>query len=364
MLVEKITIENYKCFSEPFSITFNEGLTVLAGENGSGKTEVVGLKSAFAIKRLTDSLSGIAVLSFTRNAAKEINERVNKYAGPDASKHPHFVGTFDSWLHNFIFQPFAAKEMGFDGRDGDKRINVIDNELKRAFLSKYSTTIPQRKTIWVNEYFYLPDGDIEEATEGKLKGCDAQNLQQLEQNKKRFFEHGFATYQDAAYISYRLLKNNPSMSGLISKRFPCIIIDECQDLCYNQLMMLYYLRQSGARIHLIGDVNQSIYEFRKVSPEKLIKYVNTTNPIEKKLDINYRSNQCIVDACCSIIGDTSHIGHEKKRIVSPLILWQYESGELLSLPKTFRSYIESLDDKESHITEVLCSFVEEGFLDG
>jgi putative ATP-dependent endonuclease of the OLD family len=41
MFINQLTIENYKCFSSPFSISFNPGLTVLAGENGSGKSAII-----------------------------------------------------------------------------------------------------------------------------------------------------------------------------------------------------------------------------------------------------------------------------------------------------------------------------------
>ena len=39
---------------------------------GSGKTEVVGIKAAFEIAEWKEKFIGLAVLSFTKNAAKEI----------------------------------------------------------------------------------------------------------------------------------------------------------------------------------------------------------------------------------------------------------------------------------------------------
>jgi DNA helicase-2/ATP-dependent DNA helicase PcrA len=133
-----------------------------------------------------------------------------------------------SWLHNFIFQPFAANEMGFAGKNGDKRIRIIDNEIKGYFMSRYCTSMKvedKRKQIWVNEYFFLPTGEIEGSVEGKLNNCPAHVIEELKQKKNEFFKHGFATYQDAAYLSFLLLKKHGYIAPIIAGRFPFIIID-------------------------------------------------------------------------------------------------------------------------------------------
>ena len=70
---------------------------------GSGKTEVVGLMAAYAMRQRAWRHQGIAVLSFTNNAADVIRERVGRFAGKTAF--PHYVGTFDSWLHGYLLNP-------------------------------------------------------------------------------------------------------------------------------------------------------------------------------------------------------------------------------------------------------------------
>lgn len=41
MYLEKIEIKGYKCFRDPFDISFSKGLNVIVGENGVGKTAVI-----------------------------------------------------------------------------------------------------------------------------------------------------------------------------------------------------------------------------------------------------------------------------------------------------------------------------------
>ena len=41
MHIKKLSIQGYRCFSEPFEINFRKGLNVIVGENGAGKTSII-----------------------------------------------------------------------------------------------------------------------------------------------------------------------------------------------------------------------------------------------------------------------------------------------------------------------------------
>ena len=62
---------------------------------GNGKTESVGLKAAYEIKRWDAKVGGISVLTFTNSAADVISERVSQFAGIDKLRYPHFIGTIE-----------------------------------------------------------------------------------------------------------------------------------------------------------------------------------------------------------------------------------------------------------------------------
>ena len=79
---------------------------------GSGKTEVVGLKAAYEIRKWKYTHSGMAILTFTKNAASVIKERALQFAGSSRTSYPHFIGTFDSWLHGYIANPFLHFRVG------------------------------------------------------------------------------------------------------------------------------------------------------------------------------------------------------------------------------------------------------------
>ena len=107
---------------------------------GSGKTEVVGLKTAYEMKRWNLYNQGIAVLTFTNDATNVIIERVKQFTGK-RNTYPHYIGTLSSFVHSYIVQPFAYKLRGFKGKNGDFSFRVIDKKMPiyiNHWLKKYS----------------------------------------------------------------------------------------------------------------------------------------------------------------------------------------------------------------------------------
>lgn len=329
---------------------------------GSGKTEVVGIKAAYEISEWEEKFTGIAVLSFTKNAAKEIADRIKKFGGTNATQHPHFIGTIDAWLHGYILHPYGWKEFGFKGKSQNKSYYVIENSREMDFLKNnryhlnYETEIKDKrgkvvldekgspKTKWVpfyaTEFHLTHDGiPIPNLEDNKFhRNIKNSDLIRIKQNLNN---DGFCTYQDAEYICYRILKNNQKLIENLAKRFPLIIVDECQDLSQNQLRTFHLLIEKGASIFLIGDVNQSIYEFRRVDIAKINAFIKYHKLEQKLLTKNFRSNQKIVNVSIGIekynTGNTPIpvIGHQLERTAKSCILWEYSADELLQLPQKF-----------------------------
>ena len=63
---------------------------------GSGKTEVVGIKAAYEFQAWTRNHNGIAILTFTNNAANVIQDRVRQFSGIKKSTYPHFIAEYHS----------------------------------------------------------------------------------------------------------------------------------------------------------------------------------------------------------------------------------------------------------------------------
>ena len=321
---------------------------------GSGKTEVVGIKAAYEIAEWKEKFIGIAVLSFTKNAAKEIADRIKKFGGTNATQHPHFIGTIDSWLHGYILHPFAHKATTYKGKDYDKSYRLVDNEEQYDFLSSFKTVfsmIPY-KDAWVNDYYFECTNPVELQSQSRyldLTSISTQHKKTLQENKAKFLKAGLATYADAEFLCYYLLKSAPTILQNVVKRFPIIVIDECQDLSNNQLEILKLLNEKGTVIHFVGDNNQSIYEFKKVYVEKISAFISDNNLTEKLLTKNFRSNQKIVNVSIGLekynTGKTPIpvVGNEEERATKSCILWEYTAAEFSHLPQKFIDHLNLIN---------------------
>lgn len=326
---------------------------------GSGKTEVVGIKAAYEIAEWESLYTGIAVLSFTKNAAKEIAGRVAKFDGINAAKHPHFIGTIDSWLHGNLLHPYGHMVAEYSGVKrlsgrrsvlGDKSFSIIENDSKATFLSNsdFKTTYQTEKgrslPFNATQYSLGIKGQPESNTVEK-ELPKSLRLEELVSKKKNFHRAGFCTYSDAEYLCYRLLNENENLLDTIAKRYPVIMIDECQDLSELQIALFFRLFEKGIRLLLIGDINQSIFDFRKADGERLLRFIDYCKFTRKVLLINYRSNQQVVDVCQGIIGLSSEnealvdsvIGKEAMLMTQNVFVWEYENVE--DLPKRFIDFI-------------------------
>lgn len=329
---------------------------------GSGKTEVLGVKCAIEFERWSKANSGIAVLTFTNSAEDEMKSRISLYSSHSVS-YPHYVGTFTSWLHGYIANPFLYMIVhnGCNGKE-DASLRIVDSNCSSDFLNAFKTHYSYRKfnhiqcnefhwDIKTEKYIYIGNSgtvsefDSEYSSKGYMKG-------DLDKTKEKFWKSGLFTYEDVENLTYTLLSTNSDIADLVSKRFPVVIVDECQDLSYVQLRILEILHQHGTSIHLIGDLNQAIYQFRQINANDTLEFISENGLSEMILDENYRSNQKIVDASTKIIQSDSPIAGKQELIVSrPLIAILYKDKQECELVDLYSRILnaEDLQLKESRI---------------
>ncbi|MEA4896909.1 MAG: UvrD-helicase domain-containing protein [Christensenellaceae bacterium] len=301
---------------------------------GSGKTEVLGLKAAYEVCKWELDNAGIAVLTFTNEAASTILDRI-ALLYPRKIPSIHYIGTFSSFVHGFIAQKFGYAFFRKDCTDQDCSFSIIDKNVRsynNNWLENYALEFPSppRKTkicanqlsfrlsdkswfinigdadVSLNEYYNSEemqtfiDSLRKQARKEYLFGYDYL-LQKVKECKKKFWKAGFATFEDMSIIAHTCLKDE-AISKLLSKKFPLVMVDECQDLSYIELEILGFLQTAGSVIHFIGDLNQAIYSFKDAQPAFLRKHILERNYDTKHLIENFRSTQKIVDVSCALQG--------------------------------------------------------------
>lgn len=322
---------------------------------GSGKTEVVGVKAAYEINRWNVRYTGVAILTFTNSAENELRIRVSSYLGHQV-EYPHFLGTFSSWLHGYIANPFLELVTGYHNEsNSDNSIRVIDTDCTSDFLHAFQTKYKYKElgNIKANEFciaeklgtpvIYKGPNRKGQAVFDECLRIDKWRCSELLELKKKFWKSGFATYEDIEYLSGKLLQENPAIASHIAKRYPLIIVDECQDLSFSQLQILYALHEHGVKLHFVGDLDQSIYKFRNIDPSDTKSFIEQLRMKELPLSENYRSCQAIVNASLAVLSKPQNlaVGKLEQRLEAPLIALLYQQGQEQQVLKIFEGLMNA-----------------------
>jgi len=319
---------------------------------GSGKTEVVAAKAVKEMAQWDSFPSGMAILSFTNSATDELRERIDKHRKQSTSFYPHFVGTFDSFILKYIVSPIAHEITGYAGDNGDFSIRIVKSGSPIHIQTKYG--IAQKGKQRANQYDYdlcaekyLFNTGIR-ANDKFLNSTvlEAWQIKCLDETKESFLAKGFATYRDIEHLTIKLLENTDTKEyiELVVKKYPLIIIDECQDLSHEQLSILELLSNLGVNLHFIGDLNQAIYGFRNASPQMVSDFIGKLEMKKLELTINRRSGQDIVNICGLLIPSTEIVGQENYKDNNCLIL-EYEKSPKEVIP----TFIQLTEGHENNV---------------
>lgn len=76
----------------------------------------------------------------------------------------------------------------------------------------------------------------------------------------------------------------------------------------------------GVKFHFVGDLNQSIYGFRKSNPANVRRRMEELGFEEYALNENWRSGQAIVDVCSNILQSERVVGNPRIASVKPRVV--------------------------------------------
>ena len=268
-----------------------EGRIVLCAVPGSGKTYVVAQKM---VKYLTDWNSkhrGIAALSFTNVASEEIKRQIAESSlGLAEIDYPHFVGTLDSFINNFIFLRFGYL---MNSQRRERPVIVHENYGELSFYTKNPVCNKNGCTRNPAKFHWSIDGLCKD---GKLVQCEGSPTPCLAY-KRAIFKKGIFVQREVPTFALRIMRKYPQIAEEIAFRFPIIIVDEAQDTSREQMEILDCLSQAGVQtMVLVGDPDQSLYEWRDATPEYFLQKMEDQTWKTLHLSSNFRSSQLICNA--------------------------------------------------------------------
>lgn len=290
----------------------NGPLLVIAGP-GSGKTRVLTIRIAHLLKTGVPPWE-ILALTFTNKAAKEMKERIIKFAGPNANQ--IWAGTFHSIFARILRS--EAPKIGFptdfsiyDSSDAKSAISEIvkaqglDAKVYAANVIYGRISMAKNQLISPREYALDSDRIMEDKQNQMPYVYKIYDLY-----VRKLKRAGAMDFDDLLYQMYHLLNENPdNVVDKYRNKFKYVMVDEFQDtnsLQYGIIRLLVNYPGSPKNICVVGDDAQSIYAFRGATIQNILDFEKDYPELMVyKLEQNYRSTSYIVQAANDVISHNS-----------------------------------------------------------
>ena len=98
------------------------------------------------------------------------------------------------------------------------------------------------------------------------------------------------TFADMLYEPVMAIHQNPALQRLVGNKMDLVLVDEYQDTNEIQHLLLRYVAGDRARVTVVGDPDQTIYEFRGARPEFILRRFREEfdEPLQHTLSYSFR----------------------------------------------------------------------------
>lgn len=279
--------------------TIDRPLLILAGA-GSGKTNVLVHRIAYLIDKGVSPYSILAI-TFTNKAAREMKTRIQDLIGPNANQVR--ARTFHSTCLQIlrINTEEAGLKNNFVIYDSGDQLSICKHLLHDMNIDA-DVLSPRSLLSQISNLKNLHDN-----FEDVLKDLDSQDLPQVVYDAAKAYQETLISnnaidFDDILTYTVRLLKTHQDILDYYRNRFRYILVDEYQDTNQIQYDLIRLLSGPHNNICVVGDDDQSIYEWRGANVRNILNFENDhPDAVVIKLEKNYRSTKNILKLSNSVI---------------------------------------------------------------
>ena len=248
---------------------------------GSGKTTTMALRIEHLMKERGVTRHQIQVLMFNHLARNQFMDKLVEL-GISRNRQPH-VDTFHSYAYRVANLASHKKWLG----EYEELANL---ELKRAIsdvVKEYEMSEEEVDFEDAARAISLWKGALIPPARAAYSGPNANiHVAIYQEFEERRFEENAITFDDFIPLAVNLLESNENTLSKYAEPLRYIIVDEYQDINLGQQRLIELLASRGADVMVVGDDDQTIYEWRGARSEYILREFMTT--FNNKPHVTYR----------------------------------------------------------------------------
>lgn len=326
-------------------------LLVLAGA-GTGKTTTLRHRYQKLLEEPDINPENILLTTFTRNAAQEIEERVEGIGEEDETHigtvHSQFyslmknhaerfgyddgesLGVYNQWeqedlVRDILIDQLPRNESDYDDDLLKNTVNVFAHNLnvcrRELIHPKYIKSSIEEEMYELRTEIGSEDYDIMPNWENLIQPV-------FEEYQEKLKDLNAVDFSAMQFHAYQLFRDNNDILEAYQEKFQYIIVDEAQDLSKLQWRLIDLIAEDHGQLALIADDAQSIYGWRGSNYEYLYDFRDKYDAEVVKITTNYRSSEQILEQVNNISKELED-GIEEKILDS----WKGELEESEGHPK-------------------------------
>lgn len=283
-----------------------EGYVRVVAGAGSGKTRTLTKRYAYLVEALGISPSNILCVTFTNKAANEMRNRVRKLISSDepVSLICTFHGFCVKVLREDIYRLGYPKGfMIIDNADQKEILRDVYGDMgidsRSLTFSKCLDIIAAKK----DDGGYIKLMLSDKKTENRPREMTEEIfIRYLEKQKKNYA----LDFDDLINLALYIFEQHEAVLEKWRDRLHYIQVDEFQDCDAKQFKLVSLLSAGRGNLFVVGDPDQTIYEWRGARPDLMMDFENIFPKAQTViLDRNYRSTPQILNVGNDIIGNNT-----------------------------------------------------------
>lgn len=301
---------------------------------GSGKTEVV----AQRVVHLLGEAGGlgprnIVAFTFTNKAAAELKERIagraREHFGPVQGLAEMFVGTIHAFCLDLLKEE-VPQYLKYEVLNEVQQVLFVDRYSRKSGLTASDTLKGQKLRRFTDTGTYIRALDVlREArlAEGVLADCSVWHTG-LPGYRELLNERSYLDFSAVLCAARDTLSSDADVRQRLKERIRYVIVDEYQDVNPVQEDIIAFLHSLGARVCVVGDDDQTIYQWRGSDVGNILSFDTRYPGVDRiNLDTNFRSSVGVVETA------REFIERNEDRIQKAIVsggTQNYEAGDIVA----------------------------------
>ena len=279
--------------------TIDDDLEIIACA-GAGKTGVVTRRIVNILKSNPGVLpENIVAFTFTKKAAEELKGRINAYGKSVLGHTKGFAHMYVGTIHGFCIRMLQDYIPEF------QKFTVLDEIQTKLFVERYYEECGMQDLKlkkYVETSLFISVMSVLNENWFEQDKWDEKTRIAFEKYRNKMYEEKKFDYSLILREMINQLETNCEFAEVIKNKVKYLTVDEYQDTNPIQEKLIEILKGFGANICVVGDDDQTIYQFRGSDPQNILTFKERYN-IKKYivLDTDYRSPEGIVDVARRII---------------------------------------------------------------